>query len=56
MGRSRSLRGGGSCEADLPLVLTGVSTLLLSFQVLRWSESNIRTNMANICKKLAESG
>ena len=56
MRQSHYLRTGRSYEDDLPLISTRMSTFLLQFQILKWSESNIKPKIANFSKKLAENG
>jgi hypothetical protein len=50
MRQSHCLRNGRSYEDDLPLNMTGMSILLLNFQILEWSESNVKPEVANFCK------
>ena len=56
MRQSHYLRNGRSYEDDLSLIMTGMSTFLLHFQILKLLESNIKPEIANFCKELAENG
>ena len=50
MRQSHYLGNGRSYEVDLPLILIGMSTFLMHFQILKVLESNNKPKIANFCK------